>query len=341
MKRLLYFAYYVKNLDKNLFLSFLSYTKEKHGKNPVKILFDVFWSSLRYNISILEYFQFGFYSLNHHERLLWAGTGFMYEYQLAMNPKKHRPFLEDKRLFLEKYKDFVSHDWYTLDKLIKDESAINHLLKNPSGKLVIKSHDGQCGIGVLVLVTDGLTADKLIDTMQTTGNDLAEQYIVQHPDLMKLSPSGLNTIRIYTQLNAKDEVEILGCRIRISINSVIDNLAAGNIAAPIDEETGIVSGPGVYGNITKADEHLHPVTKTPITGFQVPFWKETIEMIHKAALHFKECRTIGWDIAITEKGPELIEGNHDWCKLVWQLPVRKGLKPVLERHLIELKTKKT
>jgi len=25
-----------------------------------------------------------------------------------------------------------------------------------------------------------------------------------------------------------------------------------------------------------------------------------------------------------------IEGNHDWCKLVWQLPVNKGLKSMLE-----------
>jgi hypothetical protein len=40
---------------------------------------------------------------------------------------------------------------------------------------------------------------------------------------------------------------------------------------------------------------------------------------------------------VTEQGPGLIEGNHDWCKLVWQLPVNKGLKPILENHLAEYK----
>jgi hypothetical protein len=191
-----------------------------------------------------------------------------------------------------------------------------------------------------VVDAKGLDQKSLLRLLKTTGNNLAEEYIVQHPDLMRLSPSGLNTIRIYTQLNALDELEILGCRIRISINSVVDNMAAGNIAAPIDEKTGIVSGPGVYSDITKPEEDVHPITKTKITGFQVPLWKETLEMVKEAALSFKECRSIGWDIAITEKGPELIEGNHDWCKLVWQLPVKKGLKPVLEKHLEEYKIKK-
>jgi hypothetical protein len=72
-------------------------------------------------------------------------------------------------------------------------------------------------------------------------------------------------------------------------------------------------------------------------GFQVPFWPELIDMAKKAALHVPENRSIGWDIAVTENGPELIEGNHDWCKLVWQLPVKKGMKSVLEGYLSDHK----
>jgi hypothetical protein len=62
----------------------------------------------------------------------------------------------------------------------------------------------------------------------------------------------------------------------------------------------------------------------------VPFWEEALQLAMDAALHFKKYRSIGWDIAITEQGPDLLEGNHDWCKLVWQLPLKQGLKPVLE-----------
>ena len=159
--------------------------------------------------------------------------------------------------------------------------------------------------------------------------------------MQQLSPSGLNTIRIITQLDQEDEVEILGARLRITINSSVDNLAAGNIAAPIDEHTGIVKGPGVYSDITKEDEYNHPITGIKIVGFQVPFWKESLQMVKDAALLHPQNRSIGWDVAITDEGPELIEANHDWCKLLWQLPVRKGLKPLLDKHKeVYLKAKK-
>ena len=68
-------------------------------------------------------------------------------------------------------------------------------------------------------------------------------------------------------------------------------------------------------------------------GFQIPFWKDTIKMVTSAALYSQENKSVGWDIAITEEGPELIEANHNWCKLLWQLPVKQGLKKELEKYL--------
>ena len=37
------------------------------------------------------------------------------------------------------------------------------------------------------------------------------------------------------------------------------------------------------------------------------------------------------EVFVTEDGAELIEGNHNWCKLLWQLPVNRGLKAELLR----------
>lgn len=169
--------------------------------------------------------------------------------------------------------------------------------------------------------------------MKKNDFDMAEEFVNQHPKLNELSPSGVNTIRIITQLNDKDEVDILGCRLRITVNSKVDNLAAGNIAAPIDPITGIVIGDGVYSDIAFEDQEFHPVTNVKINGFQIPFWEKTVELAKNAQLLHKQNRSIGWDIVITNKGPGLIEGNHDWCKLLWQLPVKKGMKNTLEEYL--------
>ena len=57
-------------------------------------------------------------------------------------------------------------------------------------------------------------------------------------------------------------------------------------------------------------------------------------MVKKVALLHPQNRSIGWDVAITNDGPELLEGNHNWRKLLWQLPVKKGLKQKLKKYLL-------
>jgi len=331
IKRLLYLAYNYKEMDKQKFRKFFDYVSDRYKISKPALSKDILVSSLTYNIAPLDYFYFRFYELNKTKRDTYAGTGFMYEYQLKMNPKETRAILEDKRRFLKEYANFVRHKYYVLGNGNTNE-VITAVTEAKFKKMVLKSSDGQCGEGVEVIE---LEHDKnaLKEKLNHTKNDLLEEYIVQHDDLMKLSPSGLNTVRIFTQLNKKNEVDILGCRLRITINSAVDNLAAGNIAAPIDEMTGLVTGSGVYSDITKTEEIKHPVTGVKIEGFQVPFWPEVMNMVKEAALLHPQNRSIGWDVAITNEGPELLEGNHNWCKLLWQLPVKKGLKPVLAKYI--------
>ncbi len=329
LKRILYLGYYIKNLDWNAYTRFLKYSSRVSNKSKIRLVADSIYSVFKYNISLLEYFQFRFFEKDHDERLKWAGTGFMYEYQLKMNPSDKRDILNDKRKFYKNYRQFIKHLSADIEELKKDKTLIERILKNPSGKIVFKVYDGKCGRKVLIKSVDEFDSESILRFMTNNEYDLVEEYIIQHEDLMKLSPSGVNTVRIFTQLNEIDDAEILGCRLRISINNNVDNLAAGNIAAPIDKNTGTVTGPGVYSDITKSDETFHPVTKTSIIGFKIPYWNETIKLARNAALLLRQNRSIGWDIAITETGPDLIEGNHDWCKLLWQLPVKKGLKNVL------------
>lgn len=314
----------------------MGFVRRQTGRSALSIWSDIIRSSLTYNTSILEYFNFHFYQISETEKADYAGTGYMYEYQLAMNPQGSRTVLSDKLIFLDRYAPYIRHQYASLQELENDDRKARAILANSSGKVVLKSSDGQCGRGIEVKSSAELTPDTLIERLKTTGNDFVEAFVVQHPDLMRLSPAGLNTIRVITQVKTGQKVDILGARLRITINAPVDNLAAGNIAAPIDLDTGRVTGPGVYSDITKADEIRHPVTGVQIVGFQVPFWSETIRMCREAALLDTTNRSIGWDVAITADGPELIEGNHDWCKLLWQLPVKKGLKSVLEKYKQEL-----
>lgn len=333
MKRFLYLGYYLKQMDWKKLDLFLDYTTQKTSRNKISILFEAIFSVLKYNISILEYFQFRFFEQTDLERSTWAGTGYMFEYQLQMNPKSERTILDDKTKFYKKYGNYFVHTVADIEALKKNTDLAQKLIDNSSGKIVFKVADGKCGIAVQIEKAEKFTPTTMVAFMEKNSFDLVEEFITQHPELNKLSPSAVNTVRIFTQLDKKNKVQLLGSRLRISVNSSVDNMAAGNMAAVIDETTGIVTGKGVYSDITKPDEEVHPVTGVLIVGFQVPFWKKTLEMVEKAALQYPQNRSIGWDIVITENGPGFIEGNHDWCKLLWQMPAKKGLKELLKPHI--------
>jgi len=307
----------------------MKYSQKVTGYKKAWILSDILKSIFKYNISILEYFQFHFYNLTQKERETWAGTGHMYEYQLIMNPIKSRKILDDKTLFYKNYNEFLVHKVADIDDLARNPELTDSLLSNSSGKLVFKASSGKCGGQVEIRNSKEFDCQNIIKFMKSHNYGLVEEFIQQHSAINKLSPSAVNTVRIITQLNKNNEVNILGCRLRISVNSSVDNMAAGNVAAPIDEYTGKVNGPAVYSDITKREQYFHPVTKVKIIGFQIPYWEEIIQMVKKAALLHPQNKSIGWDVVVTQKGPGLIEGNHDWCKLLWQLPVKKGLKSKL------------
>lgn len=329
MKKFVFFLYYLKETDFKKFASFTTYANRQSGKSKLSVLSDVIACVFRYDTSLMDYFYFRFYEKNAKQREEWAGTGYMYRFQLRMNPKKNRSVLEQKLKFLYVYKEFVRHSFASSVDVEQKNNNVHAVLENTSRKVVFKDSTGQCGFGITIKDSASFSSGNLLDYMQEHKFDMLEEFVVQHDELMKLSPSGLNTIRIFTQLDATDEVIILGCRLRITINSQVDNMASGNMAAPIDEVTGRVIGPGVFSDIRKEDCNVHPITNIEIQGFQIPYWSETLSMIYKAAKLDISNRSIGWDVAITNEGPELIEGNHNWCKLLWQLPVKKGMKSVL------------
>ena len=332
VRRFIYFLYYIRNSDFHQLRDFLTFSSTVTGKSKLGIAVDTLISTFRYNVSIKDYFQFGFYEKRGSERKKWAGTGFMYEYQLQMNPKESREILENKILFLNRFNHLIRRDFTALTGTAEEKMALERLLSNRSGRIVLKGSRGQTGAEVEVVTCRKYTPESLLEHMNKSKYDLVEEYVEQHPLLDELSPSGLNTVRIITQVH-NNEVIIIAARLRISVNSYVDNMAAGNLAAPVDIRTGHVTGPGVYSDITKLDQSHHPITGKLIIGFTIPYWNEAIEMARKAAIHSPVNNSVGWDIAITSGGPELIEGNHNWCKTLWQLPVKQGLRKELERFL--------
>ncbi|MDZ7634142.1 MAG: hypothetical protein U5L72_06750 [Bacteroidales bacterium] len=191
MRRLIYLGYYIKKLERKKFLTFLEYVNATRRISRLKLLVDVLLSSLKYNISLLEYFQFRFYEIRGKDRKTWAGTGYMYEYQRIMNPPGKRVILDDKTMFYRKYGEFMRHTVADIEDLKRLPDLADRLLTNPSGRLVFKVYNGKCGQQVVIMSVSDIKSKGLLSFMTANGYDIVEEYIMQHKLFMELSPRQL------------------------------------------------------------------------------------------------------------------------------------------------------
>lgn len=163
---------------------------------------------------------------------------------------------------------------------------------------------------------------------------MIEEYVEQHELLDKLNPSCLNTVRIVTVLDGHQNVNIIGAVIRLGVNNDVDNFHSGGIAVNIDVQTGKMCGNGF--RLAPSDNVFfdrHPVTNIVFDGYQLPNWDILIEAVKNAALVIPEARTIGWDVAIIDSGVSLIEGNHDWDKIIIEKALKRGIREQLKSYI--------
>jgi len=323
-------------MDWKEFHAFLNYVSKETNTSKSRIIMDAVNSIYKYNIGMMDYFIFRFYNKNDEERAKWVGTGYKYEFDLKTDPIETRRILQDKSAFYEAYQPFIKHAFCSIEDLEKRNERAKNVFNNKSKKIVVKDSLGQCGWGVEILKVEDYSMESLVSYMKKRKLNLVEEFILQHKDINLLSPSGVNTVRMITIVNKEGDVDFLGARMRITVNSCVDNLASGNIACSINLETGKIDSDGVFKDITKESPiSQHPVTEVQLRGYQIPMWDEVLKLSKEIAAYHPENRAVGWDIAITPDGPDFIEGNHNWCEILWQLPVNQGLKHVLEKYRAE------
>lgn len=185
---------------------------------------------------------------------------------------------------------------------------------NLNEAIIKPSLGGTWGIGVKliktmggVLVDSDQTVKQLFDSYQK--NFIIQERFEQHPDLAKLNPTSLNTIRVMSY-RRNDEVLILYAVIRIGReNQIIDNETAGGIKADIDLTTGCIKGNAV-GNPKEATMSYTDVG-TFINGYRLPCFNKLLDTVKEMHLRLPYFNLIGWDMTVDTNGvPALIEWNR-------------------------------
>ena len=185
-----------------------------------------------------------------------------------------------------------------------------------------KEFDGQLGDGAFTLRIEGSrvfvnnilvpSTDDLLKTFTKT-NYIIQERVVQHPQMNRLCSTAVNTIRLLTIITPNEEILAVRAGLRIGREgSSVDNCAKGGIFVGIDMNTGKLMKKGIikppYGNTV----YQHPDNGIVLEGFEIPFFKEAVEMAKELHSKLYRIHSVGWDIAITPDGPIFIEGNSLW-----------------------------
>lgn len=306
MSRITFFFKRLVRMDWKAMWKTTGLLKERSGKSRVWLLCDMLRCALKYNAGYVDYKIAEMYRLNDEQRKTQITRGLSNTIVRRMNDKAYWYLFDDKATFNELFKDEVGRGWMKLSADTPPADFVAFLNKYPD--IIAKPLEGSSGVGIERFTCEhwlGREAD-FFQELLDKHIGIIEERVIQHPRMAQMCPSSVNTIRIATLLGDKKQ-GIVYAFLRIGNGNVMDNVDQGGMAARIDLESGKLLTVGADKKGNTYDKH--PITGTPIIGFEVPFFEEAKAMCLKAAQKVPQMRFIAWDVAITEKGPVFIEGN--------------------------------
>ena len=223
-----------------------------------------------------------------------------------LNEKSDIHILENKAHFNEFFSDFVDREW------ILSTDCTPHQIKQfiqKHGCVIVKPFNAMEGHGIYKIDTSDIDDLDSEAKKLSTQPFMIEEILKQHP-AMVFGNTSVNTIRVHTIVDNKGKGHVLSCVLRVGIgDTVVDNYCSGGVIYPVDVNSGIITGKGKShagdGNT------VHPGTNIVMLGYKIPNWDIVLDKSIDAAERLPKIRLIGWDVAITNKGIALIEGNHN------------------------------
>lgn len=230
-----------------------------------------------------------------------------------------------------------------------DPLQLLRMLESLEKPLAIKPFGGGHGHGFDLIVASSIRRQtitlkrkgevEVVDFLRTVASDpeglIFQERIKQHRALSNFSSASVNTLRVLTVLRESGQVEFPAVILKVGRGAtLVDNVGAGGIAAHMNLRSGKLSAGFVWPGKEAYD--CHPESGFPIKGFEVPFWREALELAGSAHQNLTNARSLGWDVAITEAGPALVEMNSYVAIPVFQR-MGHSLRNGVFREMLEMK----
>lgn len=291
---------------------------QESGRSTGKVIEDILESNLYTECSPRDYYTFRFWEKPIEEQKKYYTKGTVERLIMKYNTNLEEiSMIRSKDKFAEMFKDLF-HRVSFVNKNISFEE----FLEKTKGldTLICKPVYGTHGEGVeKIAIPDDMEGKKQVyDLLMSKKKSQIEEVIVQHHEISEFCSTSVNTVRLMTILD-NGKVNYMYSVLRLGTGGLIDGAGGGGFFAPIDVESGIVCRDGM--SLEGGKKFIvHPVSGKTVKGFQVPNWDKVLQLAETAAKRLEGAHMIGWDIAVTEEGASLIEGNSESNYYFAQLP---------------------
>ena len=303
---------YDKWFNKNKIMNMIDKTIETFTKDDVKDKSSLRMAILRCRevnlISPDEYFLYGFANLSEKERHQFVGNHEAMLLCSAINKNNVSCIFVNKYKTYLRFRDYFHREIIEISSCEAKDDFFNFFEKHDCG--ILKPAQSALGRGVTLLEKSqafNVWREKLSPEIASGSSFVLEERIRQSKTMALFNPDTVNTVRIATyRLNGKTVLLFAALRTGIK-GQIVDSGGAGGLAATINLETGIVisNGRNRLGEFFES----HPDSKTVYKGFQIPEWEGLRQLAQTLSLVVPEQLYVGWDLAHTDNGWIMIEGN--------------------------------
>ena len=299
------------------------------------IVKDMMTEALTYNVTFEEYVMYHFRERDFEDRRLFIPTRERALYCERLNLAKNQMIFDDKGKTYEVFNKYFKRDLVSVvGKNKKTKQAFMEFLqKHP--RFIIKPFNGGNGRGIRIVdASEAGSMDELFTKLVKEHSDgfVAEELIIQCKELAAVHPESVNTMRIFT-VRFDDRIEFLPFAWRVGRgSSCVDNGGSGGIFCALNDEGVVISTSDEKGRFYD----VHPDTKHPRIGFKVPRFEEAKELAKELAMVVPSNRYCGWDLALTEDGWVMQEGNWQGGIVAFQCPLQKGYRKEMDAIMKEL-----
>ena len=275
---------------------------ENSGRSKAYIYFDIIRSFITCGSGYTDYFRGNYVELTKEEKNTFATAKKFHNLLAYLNNPKYEIILGDKLLFNKYFEDYLKREYINLNVSSKEDFS-----KFLKGKdyVFAKRPLGEGGHDVKKITKKDYN-DKLYNELKKDGYTLVEEAIIQSKDLNEINPNVVNSFRVIT-LYKDGNVYLVNNALRV-------NQKADAVIGSTDD---LYFSLGVDGKINSnvIDDYgkvyiEHPLTHKKFSDVKIKGVKEAFDMCKEAALRLPEVRYIGWDIAFTDNGPVMVEGNE-------------------------------